>query len=478
MHISGNDLYQKANDYLNKGIKLDEAEKIFNSLLNENLEHPDSYFLIFSLASLQRKKENTGLSKILYQESLRKNPEFIEAINNVAYINKQEGKLNDAKAGFEKILKIIKEKKYEMPPEEKASYFCNLGSMYIQNGTPHKAIEFFNKALELDQNSHDSIWNRALAYLELGDYKRGFKEYDNGNRKERGIERKYNLDPTPFWDGTPGKTVVVYGEQGIGDEIMFASMLPDLLKDCNVIFDAHTRLADLFRLNFPNIPIYGTRETPNLPWAQYHKIDAKIAIGSLGRFYRKSVEDFPGDSYIKADPILIDKYKEKLDSLGSNPKIGISWRGGIVTTGKANRYIPLELWKDIFSISGIDFISLQYDRNIYEKEVKPFEEKNNICLNHWQEALDDYDQTAALVSNLDLIISVPQSVIHLAGSIGTPTWQLCPKKAMWQMGPYGKDMPWYGCVENIWQGADFNWQPVIKKVKEKLCSLLQTSIAN
>jgi hypothetical protein len=76
-----------------------------------------------------------------------------------------------------------------------------------------------------------------------------------------------------------------------------------------------------------------------------------------------------------------------------------------------------------------------------------------------------------------LIISVPQSVVHLAGALGVPTWQLTPKKAMWQMGAYGHDMPWYRCVKNYWQDDTHTWEPVIQQIKEELCSLYQMSIA-
>jgi tetratricopeptide (TPR) repeat protein len=366
-----------------------------------------------------------------------------------------------------------------LPASEEANYLSNLASTYIQNGTPQKAIEISNQALKLDQDDESAKWNRALAYLELGDYENGFPGLECGRKKERGTVKQYHENGTPFWDGTPGQTIVVYGEQGIGDEIMFASMLPDIMRDCRVILDAHTRLADLFRINYPDNPVYGTRETANIPWAKLHKnIDAKIEIGSLAKFYRKKESDFPKNTYLRADEKYVKKYWKKLDSMGNKPKIGISWKGGILATGAINRCIPLEMLKDILRMQEIDFISLQYNLDIYEKEVKPFEDKYHICLNHWQDAIDSYDETAGLVANLDLIISVPQSVVHLAGALGTMAWQLCPKKAMWQLGPYGKNPPWYGCVENIWQDDSERWEPVIHQVKERLCNLLLTTTGN
>jgi hypothetical protein len=106
----------------------------------------------------------------------------------------------------------------------------------------------------------------------------------------------------PEWDGTPGKKVLIYGEQGIGDEIMFASMLPDAMRDCReVILDCHPRLVSLFEKNF-GVKCYGTRKEPGAEWLAAEKPDAMIAIGSLGKFYRRTRASFPGTSYLKAEP--------------------------------------------------------------------------------------------------------------------------------------------------------------------------------
>jgi hypothetical protein len=151
-------------------------------------------------------------------------------------------------------------------------------------------------------------------------------------------------------------------------------------------------------------------------------------------------------------------------------------RAGRSPNGRTNRKIPRDKWKYIFALD-MDFISLQYDKDIGD-EIKKFEDKNNICLNHWQNTLDDYDETAGLVANLDLIISVPQSVVHLAGAMGIQTWQLVTFKALWQTGPYGENAPWYHCVQNFWQDENCQWEPVLKKVKGELCNLLVMSTEN
>lgn len=477
MRINVSDAINKAKEHIEKGENLQEAESILNQVLNGAIHHKEikKFEILFMLGSVYTKKEYVGAAMVFYKEALKEYPDFIEARNNLGCLYKKEGLKDLAEIEFKEVIKLVDKMKDDLKPEDKSDFITNLASLKILNGTPKEAIDMLDKAVELNPSGAErALWNRSLAYLELGDYERGFRDYDIGDRNDRHKDRKYNSDITPIWDGAPDKVVAVFGEQGIGDELMFASMLPDMLKDCKqVILDAHLRLVEIFRNSFPNLIVYGTREEETVPWHKYHKIDAKIPIGSLGKFYRKKEQDFPGTPYLNADPALVQKYKVKLENMGNKPKIGFSWRGGVKTTNSSERYIPLELWKEIFDLD-CDFISLQYNPNSIN-EIKPIEEKYKICLNHWPDILEDYDETAGLVSNLDLIISVPQSVVHLAGGLGISAWQLSPKKAMWQVGPYGKDAPWYSCVKNIWQEESDNWQPVMKKAKEKLCSLLQTN---
>ena len=244
---------------------------------------------------------------------------------------------------------------------------------------------------------------------------------------------------------------------------MFASILPDIIKNNTIILDCHSRLMDLFRNSFPEITVYATRKALCVDWAKNHKIDSKLAIGSLAKFFRKDKKDFPGTPYLKADPILIKKMKSRLEALSSRPKIGLSWKGGIGITNKAHRTIPLNTFKPLFDFD-VDFVSLQYHCNA-QHEADVFNEANGkTIINHWQDVVEDYDLTAALISNLDLIISVPQSVVHLAGSLGIKTYQICPVKALWQMGVYGEDAPWYKCVKNYWQLIDGRWEDPINNI--------------
>ena len=257
----------------------------------------------------------------------------------------------------------------------------------------------------------------------------------------------------------------MYGEQGIGDEIMFASLLKDISEDIKVIFDCNDRLVNIFRESFPELDIYGTKkEDPaKLGWPNNYDIAATIPIGSCSRFYRKKLMDFPGKPYLKAPATWEKVFKEKLAKY-KGKKIGVSWKGGIKSTGKNYREVKLSDWGDIFN-QDATFISLQYNDDSHH-DIEEAGLKDKIL--HWQDVMDDYDQTAGLVANLDLVISVPQSAVHLAGAVGIPTWQLCPRRGMWQQGVYGHNAPWYKCVKNFWQDGFGDWDGVIKNVEREL----------
>lgn len=356
----------------------------------------------------------------------------------------------------------------------------NIGTLFINEGKPEKALEHMNAALEIQPDHAQAHWNKSLALLELGDYKQGWIEYDYGFSANVRIERNFTREPLPAWDGAPGKNVIVYGEQGIGDEIMFASMLPDLIKDCkSVVFECHKKLHTLLCQSFPAIDIYPTREDEQILWAvkpdssYKYPFDAKVAIGSLGKFYRPSLESFPGIPFIKPSPVSEAAWAIRLNKLGPKPKIGIHWIGGHKRTRIEVRSIKLEQLLPILS-QDADFISLQYTP--CEPEIAAFEKAHGIRIHHFPEAnySSNYDDEAGLVANLDLVITVCTSVVHLAGSMGVPIWVLTPSRPAWRYKLEGDKMPWYNTVTLFRQQLDSSdWQPVIDEVAANLADMLK-----
>lgn len=471
-----NELLQKAQDLLQKpGIsqaELEEAEYIFDSILSVDVDNAE---VLFSYGNLLLKKGQNGLARQVIQRACEMNPRA-NFLNNLAVVEAGLGRIEPAREALRKAI--------EMNPDE-AQFPVNLAGLYPSEGVAEEGLRLCEKVLRTSPGNPSVLTSKSLLLLELGKWGDGFDLYDYRLVTQMGeswgrAEKHYHAGGTPFWDGKKtGLTVAVYGEQGLGDELMFASLLPDAASNAQIIFDANARLANLFQRSFPGIAVHGTSHLTweQLAWLKTTRIDAKLPIGSLARFYRRRTRDFPRKPYLKANPSLVNQYSARLNALGSKPKIGISWMGGTPATRCQYRFIPFFLLEGMLRLEA-DFISLQYNPGA-ENDFAPFCQEKGLALHHWPEILQaqDYDGTAALVANLDLVISVPQSVVHLAGGLGIPTWQMAPRQSAWQVGPFPGDPPWYGCVKNYWQGDDKNWKPVIQNVTADLKTFLARKAA-
>lgn len=445
-------LYDEVMANLAQREKLDETIAILDSLLSEKHDEVSALYLLGNAYVL---KTQYAIAEQFFLKANELRPNHPAIINALGCAAMELLRHHEAIDRFNESLAL--------QPND-ALIYNNLATCYVHLGEVEEGLKWAKLAFAGDPTNPETEQNLAQCLLGLGNWEEGFDHYDARLLLPDRKERFYTKDRSDvYWDGTKGKTIVVHGEQGLGDEIMFSSMLPDVMKDCNIIFDCNSRLVNIMRDTFPDIPIYGTKQQNGLvDWYDNHQVDAKISIGSLAKFYRKEESDFPKEPYLVANPELIEKYKKKLQALSRKPKIGISWYGGAKRTSQGYRFNPLANWLDILK-TECDFISLQYNKEAGEK-VERFNKENGTNILHWQETIDDYDETAGLLMNLDLVISAPQSLVHLCGALGVDCWRLCAYQAMWLHGVHGKDAPWYGTVKNYWQDATLDWKPVMEKV--------------
>lgn len=480
-----------------------EAQEIYSQLLNENFEnsvvqaalgmnlalqgHNGMAYQLLSKAlervdHMQEDLKKVGI--IAKQDNPAQNKLFLdtkkaEIMNAIGTCWKHENKTDKARYWFERAQSGI-----PMNPDIQN----NMATLYINEGNPDRAMEHLNNAIRLQPDHAQAHWNRSLAWLEIGEYAKGFDEYGWGKKAEVRMNRIYSKHEIPEWDGSPGKTVIVHGEQGIGDEIMFASCLPDMMKDCKqVIFDCHKKLHRLFCNSFPELDIYPTREDEHISWpykadgTYRYPVDAKISIGDVPKFYRRSIEAFPDAPYIAATDAAKERFRRKIEEvlggIGSGerrrPRIGIAWIGGHKKTRVEVRSLQLAQLLPILK-QDADFFSLQYTP--CEDELAKFESEHGIHLYHWPEAnySEHYDDQAGLVANLDLVICCCTSLVHLAGSMGVPTWVLTPSRPAWRYRLDLDFMPWYGRTVTLFrqQPGTTTWEPVVEEVAENLKTLL------
>lgn len=420
----------------------DECLRLCNSILYDEPENPQVLFLV---GHIMIKAERWGLAYNLYKRVTELAPHVMEGWNNLAHCAQEMGRFDEA----QRILEIC----LRMRPND----FAPLNNLLLQEANqcrPWKALYWAKKAARVaktEQEIRDLKTNSALAYLALGKWKEGWECYEYNLPGKFRRERQYASEGR--WDGTPGQTVVIYGEQGIGDEVMFASMIPDAMRDANVIIECDHRLEGLFRRSFP-VPVYGTRYGE--PWWIWdHRIDARCAMGSLGRFYRSNGE-FPRTPYLIADPERRLQWRALLDTLPGK-KIGLAWTGGRQNTRAKERSVSLEQLRPLLE-TGHTFVSLQY---------RDAPEAADYGVHHWKRATqtDDYDDTAALVAELDAIVSVTTAVALLAGALGKECHVLIPEQPTWHWGIDG-DMPWFPL--RCYRKKGTSWTPLVEKIAEAI----------
>jgi ADP-heptose:LPS heptosyltransferase len=191
--------------------------------------------------------------------------------------------------------------------------------------------------------------------------------------------------------------------------------------------------------------------------------DYQVPIGSLPLHFRRRAEDVPTRAYLVADERKVAAWKSRLEALGPGPKIGLSWRGGVGHTGKARRSLTLEQLRPIFGTAGAHFVNLQYTDA--QAELGELRKRHAITVHHWQEAIDDYDETAALVCALDRVVTVCTSIVHLTGALGRPAIVMVPFGSDWRYGAEGSRMLWYPSVHLVRQAAIGEWSGVLETVR-------------
>ena len=341
----------------------------------------------------------------------------------------------------------------------------NLGWILAEQGRLVEALKYFDEVLASDPDDFETQLMRAYANLKHGHFSAGWADF--GARLESPkYRRRGRVMPWLASDaGLTGKRVFVSSEQGLGDQIMFASCLPDLIAESPVcIVECDDRLVPLFRRSFPSAEVIGesTPESVRDQAIRVHGCSNEIPMGSLARRYRNRLADFPSHSgYLRADQDKVDYWKRRLEQLGEGPKIGISWRGGAMSTRQQLRSIPAGIMAS--KLAGIGkLVSLQYGNGMVE--IGRNEDVGGVPVAWWRDAIDDYDQTAALVMALDLVISVCTAVVHLCGALGKPVWVLVPAVAEWRYLAQGEGMPWYPSARIFRQSPSESWASVLERV--------------
>lgn len=441
---------------MHKSGNIAEAANIYNQVLNR---YPDHGGVLYLLGDIAIRSNCNGLAINLLRTSVVIKP-IIEAWVALGCAYRHEHFNDKAEEAWLEALKI----------KPTAETYNNLASLHSDHGQPDLALGYVEKALALEPGNPNVLWNASLAYLTAGNWKEGWANHSarfNREVQQVSTKREYGC---PDWDGKRVGRLAVHGEQGIGDEIMFLSILAEVVELADqVVVEVEPRLMDLVERSFPSVVVYGNETAMKAHEAPF---DACIAMASLPGLFRNSDAEFPHKSYLKADPERVEFWRSKYAEWGPRPYIGVAWQGGTKQTRIEQRSI---------SPKNMDFckrgtaVSLQYGEHAQVQALQ------NGYLFYPESVGADIDELAAMAAACDVVVTCAQTLVHLSGALGVQTEVLTPLYSSWRYGmKSGKGaMPWYG--DNVTlhrQTKDGNWgQPLdeTKKVIDSLCRGFQNA---
>ncbi len=389
------------------------------------------------------------------------NPSFQPAFVNTSAILEQQERFEEAMQWARKAA--------ELKPDCPLAQY-NLANTLRECGRVAEAIEHYERSAKLNPDYAKAKWNLGICHVLVGQFAEAWPMFE---LREVAEDVKIDKYTQPRWDGSSltGKTIVIHAEQGIGDEVLFASCFGDVIAQAGkTIIVCEPRLANLFARSFPAATVHGwarRKDWSPMPFAE--RIDFQIPAGSLPLFLRNTPESFPQrDSFLIPDAARVAQWKLKLAQLGRGLKIGLSWRAG----GKANegrkRTIPLIEWRDILQTPGAHFVNLQYSDA--SEDLAAVKNGLGVTVHDWEEGdpLVDLDSYAAKIAALDLVISVGNAAVHLAGAVGTTAWTLLPRVPSWRWMVTGEVSPWYSSVRLFRQPKRREWTPVLEQIAVRL----------
>lgn len=336
----------------------------------------------------------------------------------------------------------------------------NLAVALVYLGEFDEAMQHFNHIIATQAHDPSLRFMRGLVHLLHEQWQEGWADYAwriTSNTKQ------FRTLPFDKWKGGPlaDKTIVVLAEQGLGDQIMFASCLSDLLElnPRKVYVEASYRVSAILQRSFPECEFIPTRQKKDLEWVKdLHGVDYFIPLGDLPSHFRKRSSDFPGKPYLRADPQRTAYWRDRLLEHGPGPFIGFSWKGGTELTRSPVRSMTIDEFSPLMQARPAQWVCLQYGQ--ITEVVDNFQKSGNSVL-FWPESITDLDEFGALLSALDLVVTVCNTTVHFAGGLGIRTEVLAPRIPEWRYGVAFRTMPWYASAQVYRQTKSGDWKSVL-----------------
>ena len=467
--------------------KIEEAEESFRLALRINPQFADAHNNL-GLALKEQQKLGEALTSL--QHALRLKADSAEVHNNLGMVFKDLERLEDAETSFRRLIRLLPTRaefhdnlglvlrEQGRIDEAEASFraalrhnpgyasaHSNLGMMHAEQERFDEAEASFQQAIHLNPNLAEAHYNLGQHRLRLGDFEGGWDEYEWRLKVKEKVPSRRSY-PQPTWDGSPlnGRTILLHAEQGLGDTFQF-------LRYTRLVRErGGTILLECPEKLFPLLgPCAGIDQlfASGSPLPQF---DVHTSLMSLPRIFGTRLETIPATvPYIMADPALIKHWQRELEPLAGR-KVGIVWQGNPRHAGDRLRSIPLEQFGPLTRVQGIHLISVQKGLGI--EQLPAFAARYPIIDlgSRPDEASGVFVDTAAVMMNLDLVVTCDTAAGHLAGALGVPVWMALPvlPDPRWLLGR--EDSPWYPTMRLFRQSRRGDWDGVFERIAGALAS--------
>jgi hypothetical protein len=407
-------------------------------------------------AALQTQK-NLDAALARYRIAIQLQPDFGEAYFNLGTALAELGRIDEAV------------EQYELATQHTPDFISahiNLGAIYQDRGQEEQALEQIERALAIDPDAVDPHFNRALILLRRGELTTGWIDYQARLRLPGFPVR---LREEPLWDGTaiPGKTLLLHAEQGLGDTLQFIRYLPFAKQRAeNVILQVQDVLVPLLK-NAGTDAIFCEAlfgyDDPLPPF------DFQIPLMSLPGLAGTTMDNIPSPiPYLSIGEELFDKWRGRLGDIGGL-RVGIVWKGSDTHTSDRARSIPLSEFAPLASVPGVTLLSLQKRDGLEQLDRIDFQVRR--LGDDWDLAAGPFVDTAAVMKNLDLVITADTAAAHLAGALGVPVWVALGTRADWRWVLEREDTPWYPTMRLFRQTHPGDWTEVFARIAAGLNEL-------
>jgi tetratricopeptide (TPR) repeat protein len=387
------------------------------------------------------------------------NPSYVEAISNRGSTLREMKRFDEALASLDRAI--------ELGPGV-AEAHSNRGTALKELKRFDEALASYDRAIAINPDLAHAHFSKGVLLLSTGSFRNSWHLYEWRWKIENYVSRPF-VTSRPQWAGAGQKRVVAWAEQGVGDEVMFGALLPELRQvSSEVIAKIDARLIPLFARSMPGITFVANPDA-----VDENAYDEHAALGSLCRYFRLNESSFGAtrNGYLVDDKAKTETIRKALTADAAGKKLcGISWRSTNIKTG-ADRSLDLKAFVEMLPSDKLQFVSLQYGDTA--GEIERVKSKLGVTVLSYKDVdnFKDIDGLASLIKACDVVVSVDNTTVHLSGALGQDTRVLLPVVAEWRWQVDRDDSPWYASVRLYRQVRDRDWTGPFEKVKADLSGL-------